>query len=369
MNVRKIKKYGKIGFKNLSNHAQTRLFVKTGKFLPPPMKICYSISRKCNYRCKMCPIWEQGNSEKTRGYISDEKMKSIIDEAAECGIVQFGVSGGEPLLFKDKLFNLLDHANKKGMYSHFVTNGSLLTSEILEHYDSIGGGHVSMSLDAMSEKHDVLRGHEGAFEAAMKAVEIFDKGSFRNINFKINLVISNDNLDDVLPVINFAVEHETVFFMQPYETISDFSGEYSIEEKEEKMPLWVKRENYDKLKEVINKVNALKKQHPEIILNEQNHINSIYDYFRNIGNDNECYAGIDQLMIDPYGKVTFCKFGELADLSQDSLKDYLSSGRREAFVKESLKCQRICLIGCMYRPSLIDLVKNGPKQFYKLVKN
>ncbi|MBD3238245.1 MAG: radical SAM protein, partial [Candidatus Moranbacteria bacterium] len=198
MNFNKLKKYTRIGLNKVKSDIQSRVFLRTGKWMPKVEKVQYTLSSKCNFRCKMCPSWEKGFKEKIEEYISKERMLEIIDEMETLGIKEFCVTGGEPLLFwKNKIFPLLKHANQKGFYTHFVTNGYLLTKEILEEYNRSGGGHISLSLDALNaEKHDDLRGFKGAYEAFQKAVKVFNKGDYSNIKIKLNFVLSNENLDE-----------------------------------------------------------------------------------------------------------------------------------------------------------------------------
>lgn len=377
VNASKIERYAMMGLRKLNQDIRTRAYISTGHLLPRPLKLYWGITDKCNFRCRMCRIWERGASEKAHDYISEARVKELIDEMAALGIRELGVTGGEPLIYRRKLLNVLAYANQRGIYTHFGTNGKLLSREIIEEYDAAGGGHVSLSLDAMGRRHDLLRGYEGALAAACAAIKIFQDGGFKSTNLKLNLLITDANLDDVIDVAEFAVEQEIMIFMQPFDIhvtgFSDFQRDHSVSDLERTYDLWVKRANLGRLSRVIDRLVELKHLHPELILNEPKHLESIFDYFFRAGRTGDegtkCFMGLDQVSMDARGKVRFCKFGEMADLSEQSLADYLDGPRRRTAVKQSLECRNFCLLGCMYRPGLLDLIRNGPRQFYHLVKN
>ncbi|MBT3539001.1 radical SAM protein [Candidatus Parcubacteria bacterium] len=368
MNVKRFKKYSVLALKKIINHIRTEIFLRTGKWMPRPMKIYYLLTNKCNYKCIMCPQWECGIKENPKDYIGEDEMKRIIDEASRMGIYEFGVSGGETLIYHKKMFNLLEYANKKGLYTHFVTNGALLSKDYIQKYNDMGGGHISLSIDAIGDKHDELRGMPGAYGAIENVLKIFKENSFPNILLKINTVLSGGNFDYIIDVLKLAIENNSVIFVQPYD-VYDYDKKLDSDEKEEKFSLWVKKEQQEKLKQVIDKMIELKKKHPQIILNEEKHIRAMYGYFVKCKVDQTCFAGMDNVSIMPNGKVSFCKYGEYSDLKEQSLKEFLNSKKRKEVVRDSLKCKHGCLLSCMFRPSLGEMLTSGPKQFLKLVKS
>ncbi|MFA6306378.1 MAG: radical SAM protein [Patescibacteria group bacterium] len=365
-NKHKTIKYGKIALAKLKNIFVGNIYLRTGLFMPRPTKLYYLMSNKCNFRCQMCPQWKIGEGENISGYISENRIKEIIKEMAKLKIFEFGISGGEPLIFKDKLLRLLKYANEQGLYTHFATNGSLLTEEFLEKYDNFGGGHISLSLDAGEILHDSLRGFPGAYKNAMAVMKISSGNKYKNINLKINITLTNENLDEISPLLMKAKEIGAMVFIQPYDAY-DY-GNKNIDYKENNYPLWVKKENYFKLKKLISKLLEFKRKNPEILLNDEKHLKVFYSYFTDSNYSAKCYAAIDQVTIDPFGNVILCKFGKIVNLRDTSLKDYIYSKKRKDIVKASLQCGEGCLLGCMFKPSLIDLIRHGSKQFFKLIK-
>lgn len=365
-NKEKIIKYGKIALGKLTGGLKVSLYSKTGFWLPRPTKLYYLVTNKCNFRCQMCPQWEKGGRENSTDYVSEDRIMSIIREMAELRINEFGISGGEPLIYQAKVLRLLKYANRRGLYSHFTTNGSLLTEDFLKKYNDFGGGHVSLSLDAIGNKHDELRGYDGASAGVNRVINIFKANNFSNLILKINITLTNANLGEVMKILSLAKEVGAMAFVQPLD-VYDYRGR-KINDWVAKSPLWVKPENYGKLKQLIDELTSFKSNYPAVLLNSRRHLKSFYDYFTKDGFQTACVAPLDQITIDPFGQVILCKFGQIASLKDASLKDYIYSNERKAVVQAALKCRQGCLLGCMYKTGLADLIKSGPRQFLRLIK-
>src|SRR3990167_6534842 len=100
-------KYGKIALGKLTSGLAGIIYLRTGFFMPKPTKLYYLVTNKCNFRCQMCPQWERGQSENLNDYIDEDKIMSIIREMAKLKINEFGISGGEPLIYNEKVLRLL----------------------------------------------------------------------------------------------------------------------------------------------------------------------------------------------------------------------------------------------------------------------
>ena len=86
INYLKLKKYSQIAKNKIKQSLQSAIFYRTGLFLPRPLKIYYTISNQCNFRCQMCSHWKRGLSENPVENISLNKIQEIIAEMAKLGI-------------------------------------------------------------------------------------------------------------------------------------------------------------------------------------------------------------------------------------------------------------------------------------------
>lgn len=126
----------------------------------------WSITGRCNYRCRHCYL---DAPDAAFGSLSHEEALSVIDQMAECGVLEVDLSGGEPLVRED-FWSLVDCMKEKGIrIGTIYTNGALLTRKVLEGFVERGmRPEISISFDGVGA-HDWLRGVRGAEKAALKA--------------------------------------------------------------------------------------------------------------------------------------------------------------------------------------------------------
>lgn len=91
-------------------------------------EVRYEVTDHCNASCIMCPRDEHEHGRE-HGIMSQEKYERSIDEVVLLGAKQIVLTGfGEPMLDKN-LEKKISYANKKGLSTYFITNGSVLTSK------------------------------------------------------------------------------------------------------------------------------------------------------------------------------------------------------------------------------------------------
>lgn len=180
--------------------------IKISNNLKTPFMIHLAITLNCNLKCPFCAV----NANRSK---SDELplnfWRDIIDQAADCGMVDALFSGGEPTIYAsqkrklnrptEEFYKLINYASKKGFYVTINTNGTTLcedisTKKLRECGDYIA---VSVSVDgATSQTHDSIRG-EGSFRKAMKTIELLTKYNFY---VKMNTVVIEQNFSEI-PVL------------------------------------------------------------------------------------------------------------------------------------------------------------------------
>ncbi|MFH0862972.1 MAG: radical SAM protein [Candidatus Altiarchaeota archaeon] len=128
-----------------------------------PSFCTFIVSWRCNARCVMCDIWrKKSSSEMDLGQIS-----SVFSKLGRLDALR--LTGGEPFLRPDigQIIDAADSIIRPGMV-HITSNG-LLTSKIVDTVKSLkrtDNLHVKISLDYPDQRHDRLRGIEGAFDRA-----------------------------------------------------------------------------------------------------------------------------------------------------------------------------------------------------------
>ncbi len=142
-----------------------------------PYFVDWVLTDRCNLKCRHCRGMFKGG-------LSTERARRLIDEMAELHPAWVIMEGGEPLLHPD-LFELLEPMHDKKLQAHLITNGLLLTPEILARLKRLGV-RVMVSIDgAVKETYEAIR--QGAnFETVVeKARSAAREGLLEAINFTI----------------------------------------------------------------------------------------------------------------------------------------------------------------------------------------
>ncbi|MFH1292442.1 MAG: radical SAM protein [bacterium] len=356
----KLYKLSKVFVNKIFSKIRFFLYSKLRLPIDKPEAVYLNISNKCNFHCQMCDQWKQGQIEDPQTYLTIPQIKNLIDQLSKWGIKNFGISGGETMIFKTKVLELLNYANKKGMYSHFVTNGFLLDAHIIKEYDQMGGGHISLSLDAASELHDELRGKPGAYSGVKRAIKTFKDADPKNILLKINLVISDKNLDEIIKVVELCDKDHLSIFMQPYDPYNwNDRKTLSLEQYRKKYPLWISTKNQEKLSQIIKKLLKIKKRKPSLILNSTNHLKAIPPYFNLTLNRTYCSFGSRALSIAPNGDIILCRYGKMANIKDRPVHQTWKEQKFKRARKLASRCNYDCLLGCMYDPSTFSWIRSG----------
>ncbi len=127
----------------------------------------------------------------------------IFQQAADLGVLQLHLSGGEPAARRD-LPELVSAARAAGLYVNLITSGVGLTPNRLAALDDSGLDHVQLSLQGVrAESADKIGGYKGGFARKMDMAQSIAE---RGLALTINAVMHRHNLDDLPQMITMARE-------------------------------------------------------------------------------------------------------------------------------------------------------------------
>ena len=131
-----------------------------------------AITKKCPLNCEHCFEWENLNKEET---MSRAELIDLVRSYQDFGTTQIMFSGGEPLMRKKDLFEILD-STKPGTDFWIITSGLGLNPENAKLLKAHGLTGVMVSLDHHeAHRHNQFRGNENAFDWAISAVKNSNK--------------------------------------------------------------------------------------------------------------------------------------------------------------------------------------------------
>jgi len=133
-----------------------------------PIYFVFFVTGNCNAKCKHCLL---GQREKMTNELTIDEIEKV--SASMDNMLFFTPTGGEPFLREDlaeivKIF----HRNNAALNVGIPTNGSLTNRVVSSVKDMLESCpdvdlHIDVSIDAVGEEHDEIRGFKGLFDRAI----------------------------------------------------------------------------------------------------------------------------------------------------------------------------------------------------------
>ncbi|QBF30626.1 pyrroloquinoline quinone biosynthesis protein PqqE [Thalassococcus sp. S3] len=167
---------------------------------PPPIAMLAEVTHRCPLSCPYCsnPL----DLQRKEAELDTETWARAFREAAEIGVLQLHLSGGEPASRSD-IVDLMAAAHEAGLYTNLITSGVGLTPKRLDALEAAGMDHVQLSMQGTNAGlADWIGGYKGGFDRKMQVAEEIAR---RGIPLTLNAVMHRHNLDDLDATIEMAV--------------------------------------------------------------------------------------------------------------------------------------------------------------------
>lgn len=165
-----------------------------------PLEISYFVNNVCNLNCKHCYVGYKDTSHA----ISYEAWTKVFSDLIETGARTFGNVGKEPLLDWELTRKLLAYFQQQQksipeLRYGFVTNGLLLSDEIITELVELAPTYIDVSLDGNRESHDKIRG-KGTFEKLIPNLKKLAETALSDRTF-ISFTVNKINKADIAEVV------------------------------------------------------------------------------------------------------------------------------------------------------------------------
>ena len=169
---------------------------------PPLHDLFWECTLRCNAFCAFCG--SSCGEVFTRELTTEQILAAFRDiaENMDASQIMINVTGGEPLLRRD-LFEVMTECTAMGFSWGMVTNGILITPEIIEKMRLAGMKTISVSLDGLEQTHEALRGVKGSFSTIVNNLRLLVQAGFLE-HLQVTTVVSKKNigqLDDLYALL------------------------------------------------------------------------------------------------------------------------------------------------------------------------
>lgn len=136
-----------------------------------PLFAVIELTERCNLRCKHCYIHDPARDREVQSKeLTTEQWYDLFDELAEAGCLWMTWTGGEILLRSD-FVPLYRYAKAKGFLITLFTNGTLLTTELVDFLCEWYPQSVEISLYGLTaETYEKVTGVRGALGRSISAI-------------------------------------------------------------------------------------------------------------------------------------------------------------------------------------------------------
>lgn len=166
----------------------------------PPIGMLAELTHRCPLQCAYCsnPV----ELLKANREMTTEGWLSLFEQAADLGVLQVHLSGGEPTLRPD-LEQIIGGLARRGVYTNLITAGVGIAEGRIKAMADCGLDHVQLSFQgARPETTEKIGNHRGAHERKLETAEQVRRAG---LPLTINAPIHRHNMNEVPAFIELAM--------------------------------------------------------------------------------------------------------------------------------------------------------------------
>lgn len=253
------------------------------------------LTYRCNLKCIHC--YCKGLEDKDKE-LTTEFWKRILDTLQKQGCLYLCFTGGDPLM-RDDFLEIYSYAKEKGFLINLFTNGTMLTSKLIDYLENHPPVYIEITLNGITQKtYESITQIPGSFLKVIKTIHMLKESKLPFI-LKSNCLKQNKR--EIVKVKAFT---EQLFTGLPR---NKYRFKYDV--------MIYPRLNLDKAptryRLPFKELSAVKKQDPDIWKEYQKNLrcrlpvskrDRSYLYL--------CNAWQQHFFINPYGYLKFCRLSD-----------------------------------------------------------
>jgi pyrroloquinoline quinone biosynthesis protein E len=167
-----------------------------------PYALLAELTYACPLHCAYCsnPL----TLDDYRDELTTEEWQRVLAEAAELGVLQLHLSGGEPMQRHD-IVDLVQCANQLGMYTNLITSGLGFSPRRAEQLRDAGLDHVQVSIQADERALSDQIAGTPSFERKHGAARLVKQLGWP---LTLNVVLHRQNIDRIAGILDMAAAME-----------------------------------------------------------------------------------------------------------------------------------------------------------------
>ena len=169
--------------------------------VPRPV-VVWALTKACNLRCVHC--YASANAHPAPNELAFNEGISLLDDLIKFQVPAVLFSGGEPLVRPEAL-DFIRYARQGGLACTLSTNGLLIDEIMADRLADSGLKYIGISLDGLRERHDKLRGQDGAFDGVLRAIA---HCRARGIKVGLRFTVHGLNLQDLDAIFDICIQHD-----------------------------------------------------------------------------------------------------------------------------------------------------------------
>jgi pyrroloquinoline quinone biosynthesis protein E len=166
---------------------------------PAPLGLLAELTHRCPLACPYCSNPLQLDDRASE--LGTEAWARVFQQAADMGVLQVHLSGGEPASRRD-LVEITQAASQAGLYTNLITSAIGLDADRLARLKAAGLDHVQLSIqDTDPASSDHIAGYDGAH-----ARKLAFAGAVTQLGMAltVNAVIHRANITRLIQMVDLA---------------------------------------------------------------------------------------------------------------------------------------------------------------------